>query len=122
MHIYINKKRCEINLSTSAKSQLNNEQELFVEMELYFSCLIRKRVYISLTPRAIDYVQAPGNLLDSKLHIGFRPVMTEKCSMDYTGDEPPVTDFPITGPERFTPAWLLLDYKNRQWQGEFGYT
>ncbi len=121
MHIQINHKLCKINLSKSADAQLDNEQQLYVEMELYFSCLIRKRVNISLTPRMIDYVPASGYTHDSKLHVGFRPVMTELCGIDYKGDAPPVTDFPLTRPERFTPMWLFLDYKNHQWQGEFGY-
>ena len=117
MHIILNEKHCEVRLSDAAKRQLLSETSLYIEMELYFSCLIRKRVYVSTLPRDADYVSA-----GERLYIGFRPVMTQKCGMDYAGDEPPVTDFPLAEPERFTPGWLSLDYKNGQWQGEFGYT
>lgn len=92
----------------------HREAPLHAEMELYFSCLIRKRVL---------FREARGDsLLDDRLSIGFRPVMTAHCGLDYEGDEPPLTDFPIVTGERYTPHWLTIDYHNGEFIGEFGYS
>jgi len=90
---------------------------LLVEMELYFSCLIRKKVRFR---DAIDCdIQTDVN---DQLTVGFRPVMTETCSVDECNNAPPpVTDFPIVNAERYIPHWLTLDYDGEDWLGEFGY-
>lgn len=87
---------------------------MLVEMELYFSCLIRKAVRfgqdapspysVSVTPR---------------LKLGFRPVVTKACKVSDVEDEPPVEDFKLTRPEAFVPKKLFLDFKRGQWVGEF---
>ena len=87
-----------------------------MEMELYFSCLIRMKVRFHDTPNNLATRQVMENF-----SIAFHPVMTAACGMDYEGDEPPLTDFPIQNPEAFVPHWLKIDYRNKQWQGEFGF-
>jgi hypothetical protein len=37
------------------------------------------------------------------------------------GEEPPITDFPITNAAAFVPRWLRIDYGGGEWSGEFGY-
>jgi hypothetical protein len=86
---------------------------LLAEMELYFSCLLRKKVRF--------HESDEGTIVTDKLWVSFRPVMTEKCSNDYEGDAPPVTDFPIQKTWQYVPHWLRIDYTNGEWQGEFGY-
>ena len=94
------------------------DKPLCLEMELYFSCLIRKqvRVHEELTsPFLMD--------VSEKLKIGFRPVMTQSCSVSSCeGDAPPLSDFPIEKPERYIPHWLKLDFKKGKWVSEFGYS
>ncbi len=91
------------------------ETPLYVEMELYFSCLIRFRVRFHDAP-----LHGEGVPWGDKLWVHFRPVMTRTCGTDYEGEEPPLTDFPITRPEAFVPRWLRLDYRQGRWSGEFG--
>ena len=87
---------------------------LLVEMELYFSCMIRKRVRFDVRQRG------EAALLGQGLSISFRPVMTPVCSVaDY--DPESLVDLPTGEPQRFMPHWLKLDYRHGQWQGEFGY-
>jgi hypothetical protein len=109
-----------IELSKAASKALTaRTTPLLVEMELYFSCLIRKQV------RFRDTVEDNSDNLTVKLndllHIRFRPVMTRVCGNDYEGDEPPLTDFPIAKTRPYVPRWLHIDYRKDQWQGEFGY-
>ena len=109
-------RKLAVSLSPAAVSALaQREQQLVAEMELYFSCLIRKQVRFR---EDLD-----GELVNvtDQLSVRFRPVMTAACGTDYEGDEPPLTDFPIQKVESFVPHWLKIDFKNGQWQGEFGF-
>lgn len=89
---------------------------VLVEMELYFSCLIRKRVKFSEVK-----IGSAGERVTDNLYLQFRPVMTQHCSVDYSDDEPPLVDFPIENVAAFVPKWLRVDYRRGKWQGEFGY-
>ena len=105
-----------ITLSSAAVTALSQRDKLLVaEMELYFSCLIRKKV------RFRENVEGELVYVTDQLSVRFRPVMTAICGIDYEGDEPPLTDFPIKKPESFVPHWLKLDFKKDKWIGEFGF-
>jgi len=105
-----------LKITPSAEKALSARKiPLLAEMELYFSCLIRKRV------RFRECTAEDSVTVNDKLALRFRPVMTQHCGTDYEGDEPPLTDFPITETERYTPHWLTIDYKGGTWHGEFGY-
>ena len=92
------------------------DRPLHVEMELYFSCLIRKQL------RFHHQAGADAVAIQHNLTLGFRPVMTRHCGKDYAGDEPPLTDFPLARRDAFIPDWVRIDYRHGQWQGEFGYS
>ncbi len=108
-----------LQLTPAAASALDADHPLTVEMELYFSCLIRKQVRFHHGAGSADEglcaTALPG------LRLCFRPVMTRHCGRDYEGDEPPLTDLPIARPGPYVPHWLRLDFRHGQWQGEFGY-
>ncbi len=90
---------------------------LVAEMELYFSCLIRLKVRFREQTDLSNSMKVMDNL-----HLRFRPVMTAQCDLNYEGDEPPLTDFPIAKPEAFVPHWLKIDFRHGKLEGEFGYT
>ena len=115
-------KQIQVEISKHAERQLNNRKApLFVEMELYFSCLLRKEIRIRETLREkLD--EAFSAQLSDVLHISFRPVMTKTCSVSScAGDKPPLSDFPIEKPQSYVPKWLKLDFKKGEWCGDFGY-
>lgn len=114
--VVFNGKKIAITLSTSAEKELSLRNiPLIAEMELYFSCLIRKAV------RFYETVEDNDVSVSDKLAIRFRPVMTKTCEVSKDGSAPPLTDFPIEHGERYIPHWLKIDYKKGQWSGEFGY-
>ena len=111
----IGERTVAIHLTPAAEAALERRSTpLVAEMELYFSCLLRKRV------RFGDDAAGASGVSDT-LAVRFRPVMTATCSVDDSADEPPVTDFPIANPQAFVPHWLRLDYRDNAWYGEFGY-
>ena len=112
----------QVELSNNAKKQLDKRTKpLLVEMELYFSCLLRKEIRIVETLRE-QLDEAFSVQLSDNLHISFRPVMTKSCSVSSCeGEKPPVSDFPIKKPQSYVPKWLKLDFKRGEWCGDFGY-
>lgn len=113
----LNGKTLSVSLSQAASQALaQRSSPLLVEMELYFSCLIRKRVLVRDAAGETDAVS-----VNDKLSLRFHPVMSQHCEVDENLDGPPLTDFPIVHGERFSPSWLQIDYRNGQWSGEFGY-
>ena len=115
----LNDRSVTLDLTPAAKAALAKRgTPLYVQMELYFSCLLRLKVRFYETAPAMETAWLSAN---EKLFVSFRPVMTAQCNNDYQGEEPPLTDFPIARDAPFTPRWLRLDYRQGQWQGEFGY-
>ncbi|MEO6976077.1 MAG: hypothetical protein ABI144_09450 [Gallionella sp.] len=101
--------------SAAADRQLNLLTEpLNVEMELYFSCLIRKAVRFGRDAQAAEF-----SSVSPHLKVGFRPIMTKACNVKDFEVEPPVEDFPIVRPEAFVPKRLTIDYKKGKWMGDF---
>jgi hypothetical protein len=96
-------------------------QPMLVEMELYFSCLVRKRVLI----KPLEDAFLPGGdtvPFTDRLRLGFRPVIAEQCRIADLGDAaPPLQTMPVKRPAAYIPHWLRLDYRKGQWTGDFGY-
>jgi len=116
MHITLAGKSVEIRLSAAANAALaQRTTPLLAEMELLFSCLIRKKV------RFHEQGVEAGILVSKVLSVRFRPVMTRACSVSATNGSPPVDDFPIVNVRPYVPHWLTIDYRRGQWLGEFGY-
>ncbi len=108
-------KKVLVEWSASADKKLQDLAEpLLVEMELYFSCLIRKAVRFGGNAQAVNFTTAAP-----RLKIGFRPVMTKVCKVSDFEGELPLEDFPIVRPEAFVPKRLTIDYRGGNWMGEF---
>ena len=107
----------QVQCTKAALSALQKRsQPLWVEMELYFSCLIRKRVLFHEGEMSSAAHEArPG------LRVSFRPVMTKHCNISDLEGKPPLEDFPIVSATPYVPQWLTIDFKGGRWQGEFGY-
>lgn len=110
-------KQLTVNISGAAQQELGRRQApLCAEMELYFSCLIRKKVRFKESGECNN-----GVVVGEQLQVAFRPVMTKVCGKDFEGDEPPLTDFPIANPKPYVPKWLSIDFRSGEWVGDFGY-
>ena len=115
--LFFHNKPVSIEVTASAMKAMEQLQSpLLIEMELYFSCMIRKRVRFHT-----DYMNEAAQQLTDNVFVSFHTVMTKTCSVaDYDGP-PPVTDFPIQKIESFVPHWLTIDFRHGEWQGEYGY-
>lgn len=119
MNLTLGTRTVEMRLSDRARDRLEREPgPLDIEMELYFSCLLRKRVHFLTAPHA--NVAARVSLNDN-VSVSFRPVMTRACSISEVIGEPEVETATLVRAAAFTPKWLALDYAQGRWAGEFGY-
>lgn len=117
MNVTVNDKEIRVRLSEAAERALASRQTpLLAEMELLFSCLIRKRVLFRDQQDAED-----GTPVSSRLAVRFRPVMTRACAVSSVEDAVPKEDFPIANPRPYVPRWLKIDFRKGRWLGEFGY-
>jgi hypothetical protein len=102
----------QVELTRRAKRKLTSSgQDLFVEMQLLFGCMLRKKLIFSNTTPQGDFMEVTQNL-----YVGLQTFMNgEACGIGgkHTGKE--LLDIMIG-----TPRWLMIDYKNKQWSGEFG--
>lgn len=107
-----------VRVSLSRAAERAHEQldaSLYVEMELYFSCLVRLKVYFR------DHPVGDCFQVTEKLAISFKPMMSSSCNIETSGKKPPVVEFPVAKPEAFSPKWLTIDYRKGEWSGEFGF-
>ncbi len=112
----MSEKPLTVSLSRAAERALaSHEGTLYAEMELYFSCLVRLKVYFRDQPVG-DCFQ-----VTDKLAVSFKPIMTASCHIEEGGRKPPVVEFPVVRPDVFAPRWLSIDYRRGEWIGEFGF-
>jgi hypothetical protein len=116
--IDINGRNLRVRISGRAQAQLRRRATpLYLELELYFSCLLRKRVNVRERPDGFE-----SHAINDRLGVWFRPVVTQGCAIgECEAGKPPVTDMPVVRPERYFPHWLTLDYRGGEWRADFGY-
>jgi hypothetical protein len=115
MQAALHGKTVEIRLSKAAEAALaQRSSPLLVEMELLFSCLLRKRVH---------FLEQAGEsvAVTDKLSLRLHTLMTRHCAASSVHGETPSDDFPIQNVQAFVPHWLNIDFRKGQWLGEFGY-
>jgi hypothetical protein len=113
-----NGRSLQLSLSRAAQRALALRTEaLYLELELYFSCLVRKRIHVRDSMTGAGYLP-----VTDKLRVRFRPVVTQTCSMrEVDTSNPPLLDMPMVQADRYFPHWLTLDYRGGRWRAEFGY-
>ncbi len=125
-------KTIDIKLSEEASQQCNKLASILViEIQIYFSCLLGKRLAFysekplagawQLSAEELATILKDSQQLDNKLYIRFNTVMTKTCSVSDAIGPPPVTDFSIKNLKPYVPGWLDIDYKNDQWAGHYGW-
>lgn len=125
-------KSMSVNLSDPAAQQsLKLENILLIEIQIYFSCLLGKRLAFytdteldgawQVDKKQFASMVDDAQQLTEKVYLRFNTVMTKACPVsDYIGP-PPVTDFTITNQKPYVPSWLTIDFKNNNWSGEYGW-
>jgi hypothetical protein len=116
--VYLHDRPVALRLTPAARQALlHRSRPLNVELELLFSCFIRKRVRFPEDPQPVG--GAARLAAGEHLRLRFNPVMSRHCTLA-EGHE--LTAFPIVEAGPFVPHWVHLDHTARAgWSGEFGY-
>lgn len=113
------RKSLKLRLSHQARTRLSQLAEpLQVELELLFSCLVRKRVNFN------DKAHSDGIEMscdEANVQIHFRPVVNRSCAIEEVHGEQEKIAIEVKKPAAFMPRWLALDFRGGHWVGEFGW-
>lgn len=121
-HIKVLGKPVRIHITRAALRALSRHgHPVIAEMELYFSCLIRKQVLFSEFTGPAAPSEDCTRVLPG-LYASFRAVTTKHCRIADTDGKPPVEAMPIREPRRFVPDWLRIDFRRGKWKGEYGFS
>jgi len=93
---------------------LKKTKPLIVEMQLYFSCVVKKRV---LFTDSADFDLA---IVNNSLSVAFHPVESASCDpVEFAKNFPEKRRFDSVASQKMHPKELKIDYKNESWLGEF---
>jgi len=100
----------EVAATRTAAAELERRPlPLLVELEVLFSCLIRKSVTCS------DLPEEDALVVTDALHVVVRPRRFDLCATDGA-----LVPFEATDPARLLPRFLFLDFDG-DWSGEFSF-
>jgi len=101
----------------AARQLARRDHPLLVEMQLYFSCVVKKRVLFHQAP-PIDALE--WHAVNEQLQLAFRPVESNSCDpREFAANFPVRCEFDSAGAVRMRPSRLELDYRGGAWNGEF---
>lgn len=117
--VLINDKPVAVVWTKSAACELaKRTQPLVVELELYFSCLVKKFVHFheSVPERTIAAVSY-------KLAVFFRPVTSTACSFEVADRLRRQPEIELDNPNvrKMAPRLVKIDFIRGNWQGNSGY-
>ena len=109
-------KSIEVEFSSKALKQLDKVDQLYVGLELYFSCLVKK--FVLFTESSPEF---ETERVSEKLSLYFRPVQSQSCNIhDLIGkNSPTLIEFPVVKRKAIIPSYLFIDYRKRNWIGDF---
>jgi hypothetical protein len=113
----INGKPVEVEWTARAQRALETRAApLVVELELYFSCLVKKFVHFRADPGAHIPVA-----VNDRLSLYFRPVMSTACSPETAErlGRQPETEITTAAARKIAPRRVWLDYRRGNWIGKF---
>jgi len=115
--VQINQRSLEIRWTERAERELDmREQALIVELQLYFSCVVKKRVL---------FHQRAGfatTRVDERLEIAFHAVASAVCDPnEFALNHPAGRDLSPGPAARMVQNVVEIDYRAGHWEGQFRY-
>ena len=115
--IILNGKKLRVQWTGRAERALcNRRQPLVIEMQLYFSCVVKKRVLFH------DQTDFETTEVNDNIQIAFRPIQAAACDPEEFARNYPVGRV-LNAPAaiRMIPSKISIDFRKGRWQGEFGF-
>lgn len=120
--IIINDKHVLIDMTSDALLAVSQSPApILAELELYFSCLVRKQLRFRELNELVSGKQTHARVIPG-FYVSFGAVTTKTCANLTDASVPELEPMPIKHPERFVPDWINIDYRAKQWLGNFGFS
>ena len=115
--IDIRGKKMSIMYSKRAEKALKKrDTSLIAELQLYFTCVVQKRVVFH-EHSDIETVTANPNL-----EIAYHTVQSNNCNpVEFAEKHPVKKELDSKGAKTMRPSLFQIDYKNGQWIGDFSF-
>ncbi|MDX9994768.1 MAG: hypothetical protein RBS28_05535 [Rhodocyclaceae bacterium] len=117
LDITMNGRTVRVEITPAAERALAARTEpLYVELELYFSCLVKKFVHFRTDSRG-----KPTVPVGDKLLLYFRPVTSTACTWDVAerlGRQPEM-DIDSAALHHVAPRRVTIDYADNAWRGRY---
>lgn len=115
--VRINQRDVDVRWTGRAETALQSSQQpLIIELQLYFSCVVKKRV---LFHRQVEFDTVAVN---HKLKLAFRPIASAVCEpREFALNHPMSKDLSRGVAGRMVPARVEIDYRQGEWEGQFYY-
>ena len=113
----INQREVEVCWTPRAEAALRTgRQPLIVELQLYFSCVIQKRV---LFHRSTEF---DTTVVNDRLELAFRPIGSAVCDpREFALNHPEGSDLSQGIALRMVPRRVEIDFRRGAWTGQFYY-
>ena len=115
--IVIRGKKMDIMYSRRAEKALQQRSHpLIAELQLYFTCVVQKRVNFH---EQSDFDTITAN---PKLKIAYHTVQSSECEpVEFAEKHPVKKELNSKGANSMRPSLFQIDYKNGQWLGDFSF-
>ena len=101
---------------SAAQALADRQRPLVLELELYFSCLVKK--FVHFHDEAAGRTTVP---VTDKLRLYFRAVTSTACTMELAerlGRQPEI-ELDTPAARKFAPKRVRLDFRNGRWASSF---
>ena len=115
--VAINQRNVEVRWTDRAEQNLQlSRQPLIVELQLYFSCVVKKRVVFH------QRVEFNTTVVSDRLQIAFQPVASAACDpREFAASFPAGKNLSQGMAARMVPRIVEIDYRRGNWEGQFRY-
>ena len=115
--VRINQRDVDVCWTGRAEAALQSSQQpLIIELQLYFSCVVKKRV---LFHRQVEFDTVTVN---NRLELAFRPIASAVCEpREFAMNHPMGKDLSRGVAGRMVPGRVEIDFRQGEWEGQFYY-
>ena len=115
--VRINQRDVDVCWTGRAEAALQSSQQpVIIELQLYFSCVVKKRV---LFHRQVEFDTVTVN---KRLELAFRPIASAVCDpREFAMNHPMGKDLSRGVAGRMVPGRVEIDFRQGEWEGQFYY-
>ena len=116
--LHINQREVELGWTERAEIEMKRlDSALIVELQLYFSCVVKKRMLFHRQPVDINTVR-----VSDRLELAFRPIASAVCDpREFAASYPIGRELVTHRAARMLPRRVEIDYRQGNWEGQFQY-